>query len=210
MLDQEKLAAAMGNLEEQEVYRLLNDVMTDGGKEAQLAMDALRDGMDDVGKLFEKGEYFVSDLIFAGEIMTNAVSILQDALVGENEGTKLGEMLICTVEGDLHDIGKNIVKAMLVAAGFEVIDLGVDVRPADIVEIVKERNIKIIALSSCLTLAVESIEKTIIALRENGMRDDVKVLIGGNPVNEAVCKYVGADAWAHSPQQSIRICQSWA
>ncbi|WP_197910459.1 cobalamin B12-binding domain-containing protein [Desulfosarcina ovata] len=209
MLDQKRLKEVMGDLKEEELYAILKDVMKDGGKDAPKAMDALREGMDVIGELYESGEYFVSDLIYAGELMTESVEILRDALVGPNSTTKKGKLLICTVEGDLHDIGKNIVKAMMVAAGFEVVDLGIDVKPEEIVKTAKEQGIKIIALSSCLTLAVESMEKTVAAFKENGMRDQVKILIGGNPVNEAICSYIGADAWAHSPQQGINTCQSW-
>lgn len=210
MIDQEKLKSAMGNLEEEELHAMLQNVMKDGGKDAFKAMDALRDGMDIVGGLYESGEYFVSDLIYAGELMTESVETLKDALAQGDGTAKKGKLLICTVEGDLHDIGKNIVKAMMVAAGFEVIDLGIDVKPEKIVKTAKENDIKIIALSSCLTLAIESMEKTVEAFKENGMREQVKILLGGNPVNQAVCEHVGADAWAHSPQQGINICKDWA
>lgn len=210
MFDQEKLKNAMANLEEEELYAMLKDVMKDGGKDAFKAMDALRDGMDVVGELYETGEYFVSDLIYAGELMTESVEILKDALSSGDGADGKGKLLLCTVEGDLHDIGKNIVKAMMVAAGFDVVDLGIDVKAEEIVKTAKEQDIKIIALSSCLTLAIESMEKTVEAFKENGMRDQVKILIGGNPVNEAVREHVGADAWAHSPQQGINICKNWA
>ena len=130
MADFEALAQAMGDLDEDTVKEMLAEVMADGGSEAQQAMAACQKGMDIVGKLFEEGEYFVGDLIYAGELMTDAVGILKDALVkGGSEGPKT-KMILCTVKDDLHDIGKNIVKSILEAGGFEVLDLGIDV-PAE-------------------------------------------------------------------------------
>ena len=134
MIDYEELAEAMGDLDEDTVKELLETVMADGGSGAQQAMDACQKGMDIVGSRFESGEYFVGDLIYAGELMTDAVSILKDALVtGDGGGTKT-KMILCTVKDDLHDIGKNIVRSMLEAAGFEVLDLGIDVPASEIVK----------------------------------------------------------------------------
>jgi methylmalonyl-CoA mutase cobalamin-binding domain/chain len=119
-------------------------------------------------------------------------------------------MILCTVEGDIHDIGKNIVKAMLEAGGFKVIDLGVDVPPEKITDEIKKNDVKILALSGVLTLALNSMKKTIEALKAAGLRDSVKVIIGGAPVTENNCKLVGADAWSLNPQEGIRICREWA
>ena len=210
MLDSEKLAEAMGDLDEDTMVEILKQVMADGGSEAQAAMTACQKGMDLVGKQFESGEYFVGDLIFAGEMMTEAVDILKDALIsGGSEGGEKTKMLLCTVKDDLHDIGKNIVKAMLEASGFDVIDLGIDVPAEKIVETVKENNLKIVALSGVLTLAIDSMKNTVQALKDAGL-DDVKVIIGGAPVNEEVCKLVGADEWAYSPQKTVDTCKKWA
>lgn len=210
MLDSEKLAEAMGDLDEDTMVAMLNQVMADGGSDAQAAMEACQKGMEAVGKQFEDGDYFVGDLIYAGELMTEAVNILKDALVqtDSEEGPKT-RMVLCTVKNDLHDIGKNIVKAMLEASGFDVIDLGIDVPAEKIVETVRENNIKIVALSGVLTLAIDSMKDTVKALRNAGL-DDVKVIIGGAPVSEEACKNVGADEWAHSPQKTVETCKKWA
>ncbi len=208
MIDFENLAQSMGELDEDTVVEILEAVMADGGTEAPKAMEACQKGMDIVGKLFEEGEYFVGDLIYAGELMTQAVEIMKDALAsGDASGPKT-RMILCTVKNDLHDIGKNIVKAMLEANGFDVIDLGIDVPADKIVETAKEENIKIVALSGVLTLAIDSMKATIEALKEAGV--DCKVIIGGAPVSEAVCAQVGADEWAHSPQKTVQVCKSWA
>ena len=209
MLDFEALAQAMGELDEDTVKEMLTQVMDEGGAEAGAAMEACQKGMDIVGANFESGEYFVGDLIYAGELMTDAVGILKDALVSGEDGAAKSSMILCTVKDDLHDIGKNIVRSMLEAAGFEVIDLGIDVPAEKIVETAKEKNIKIVALSGVLTLAIDSMAATVEALKAAGL-SDVKVIIGGAPVNEDVCERVGADAWAHSPQKTVSICKQWA
>ena len=209
MIDFEQLAQAMGDLDEDTVKELLEAVMAEGGADAPKAMEACQKGMDIVGKLFEEGDYFVGDLIYAGELMTDAVGILKDALVSGDSGGTKAKMILCTVKDDLHDIGKNIVRSMLEAAGFEVIDLGIDVPAARVVDTVKAEGVKIVALSGVLTLAIDSMKATIEALRAAGL-DDVKVIIGGAPVSAEACVSTGADDWAHSPQKTVQICKSWA
>ena len=118
-------------------------------------------------------------------------------------------MILCTVKDDLHDIGKNIVRSMLEAGGFEVLDLGIDTPVEKIVDTAKAENIKIVALSGVLTLAIDSMKATVAALRAAGL-DDVKVIIGGAPVSEAACQLTGADEWAHSPQKTVQVCRAWA
>ena len=200
----------MGDLDEDTMTEMLNEVMADGGSQAQSAMDACQEGMDIVGQRFESGEYFVGDLIYAGELMTTAVGMLTDALVtGDGGSGSKTKMLLCTVKDDLHDIGKNIVRSMLEAAGFEVIDLGIDVPAEKVVETVKAENIKIVALSGVLTLAIDSMKKTVDALKAAGL-NDVKVIIGGAPVSEEAMKITGADEWAHSPQKTVSVCQEWS
>lgn len=209
MIDFNKLAEAMGDLDEDVMVETLEQVMAEGGADAQKAMEACQKGMDTVGSLFEEGEYFVGDLIYAGELMTKAVEILKDALITDGgEDTVKARMILCTVKDDLHDIGKNIVRSMLEAAGFEVLDLGIDVAPEKIVETAKAEGINIIGLSGVLTLAIDSMKDTIDAFKEAGMRDDVKIVIGGAPVNAEVCEQTGADAWASSPQTTIDYCKS--
>jgi len=208
MLDFKKLERAMGELDEDTMVEILNQVMSDGGKEAEKALEACQKGMDMVGNFFESGEYFVGDLIYAGEMMTEAVEILKDALVsGESEGNK-AKMLLCTVKDDLHDIGKNIVRAMLEANGFDVLDLGIDVPAERVVEAARENEIKIVALSGVLTLAIDSMKTTVDAIRAAGL--DCKVIIGGAPVSEEAKKITGADEWAHSPQKTVATCKAWA
>lgn len=207
MIDFEKLTQVVGELDEETMIEMLNQVMTEDEQQAAKAMEACQKGMNIVGDLFETKEYFVSDLIFAGEMMTTAVSVLRPALT-KGDGNNTGKMILCTVENDLHDIGKNIVKAMLEASGFEVIDLGIDVPADKVVETARNENIRIIGLSGVLTLAVDSMKKTVEAIRKSGL--DAKVIIGGCPVNEEVRQLTGADAWAFNPQDTVKICKGWA
>jgi methanogenic corrinoid protein MtbC1 len=171
-------------------------------------MEACQKGMDTVGKLFEEGEYFVGDLIYAGELMTDAVEVLKPYLAaGEAAGSKT-RMILCTVKDDLHDIGKNIVRSMLEANGFDVLDLGIDCPAEKVVETAKAEGIQIVALSGVLTLALDSMKATVDAIKAAGL--DCKVIIGGAPVSAEACKNIGADEWAHSPQKTVATCKSWA
>ena len=205
----DQLKEAMGDLEEDTVLEILREVMADGGSQATEAMAACQEVMNIVGDRFANQEYFVSDLIFSGELMNSAMDIIRPALL-KSTGEGNGKMILCTVEGDLHDIGKNIVRAMLEASGFEVIDLGIDVKPSEIVNTAKEQGIKIIGLSGVLTLAIDSMKATVEAFKDAGMRDDVHIVIGGAPVTAEVCKLVGADGWAINPADTIKLCRGWA
>ena len=209
MADYVKLSEAMGDLEEDIVVEIIDEVLA-SGTGAQEAVDACSEGMNVVGDRFAAGEYFVSDLIYAGEIMTDAVSKLSPLLAGGAAAGKTEKILLATVKDDLHDIGKNIVKAFFEAAGFEVVDLGIDVPAEKIVSTAKEQGIKIIGLTGVLTLALDSMKATVEAFTAAGIRDDVKILIGGNPVSAEACEAMKADAWAHSPADSVKICKEWA
>ena len=206
MIDFENLAVAMGELDEDAVKEILETV--DNAEDANAAMEACQKGMDTVGKLFEDGEYFVGDLIYAGELMTDAVEVLKPYLAGaQTAGTKT-RMILCTVKDDLHDIGKNIVRSMLEANGFDVLDLGIDCPAEKVVETAKAEGIKIVALSGVLTLALDSMKATVDAIKAAGLA--CKVIIGGAPVSAEACVNIGADEWAHSPQKTVATCKAWA
>ena len=206
MIDFENLAVAMGELDEDTVKEILEAV--DSPETATQAMEACQKGMDTVGKLFEEGEYFVGDLIYAGELMTDAVEVLKPYLAGTQQSGTKTRMILCTVKDDLHDIGKNIVRSMLEANGFDVLDLGIDCPAEKVVETAKAEGIGIVALSGVLTLALDSMKATVEAIRSAGL--DCKVIIGGAPVSAEACKNIGADEWAHSPQKTVATCKGWA
>ncbi len=210
MLDLQALTQAVGDLDEEVVVSMLEEFVASdpSGDEAYKVVGACQQGMAIVGDLFEKNEYFVGDLIFAGELLTQAIDILKPVLGGE-ESQKVGKVVIGTVEGDLHDIGKNIFGSMIEAAGFEVYDLGIDVTAAAFVDKVKEVKPQIVGMSGVLTLALDAMKATVDALNEAGVRDGVRVIIGGNPVNEDACKHIGADAFTTNAAEGVKICQGW-
>jgi dimethylamine corrinoid protein len=208
VIDFEKLKAAMGELDSDEVIDLAGQLMAEGGKDAQKAVEACQEGMKIVGDYFESGEYFISDLIFAGDLMTQTIGIIRPAIAA-GAGGNLGRMILATVQGDLHDIGKNIVKAMLEAGGIEVIDLGIDVAPETIVNTAKEQNIRVIGLSGVLTFAIDSMKATVDEFKKAGIRDHAKIIIGGAPVTADYCKVVGADAWSTNAAKGALVCRNW-
>lgn len=168
--------------------------------------DACRKATDIIGERYEKGEYFLSELVYAGHIFNKILELLLPRLEKERVST-LGTIVLGTVEGDVHDIGKNIFKAFAEAAGFKVIDIGVDVPPQKFVEAVKEHKPDIVGLSGLLTLAIDSMKRTIDALDAEGLRDKVKVIIGGGRVDENVKNYTRADAWADSATRGVKLCK---
>lgn len=198
MMTLEKMREAMEELDEDVMIQAANDIMAAEGEGADLCMQACQEGLEVVGRRFEEGEYFVGDLVFAGELMGRVMDIIRPALSGDGRES-IGKMILCTVKGDLHDIGKNIVRAMLEAGGLE-----------EIVQKAKENGITIIGLSGVLTLAIDSMKDTVEAFKAAGLREGVHIIVGGNPVNAEGCSFIGADAWAILPQETVRICREWA
>ncbi|MCS7111833.1 MAG: corrinoid protein [Ignisphaera sp.] len=179
-----------------------------GGFDVKSIIDALAMGMEIVGKRYEEGEYFVSDLIVAGEIFSEAMAILRPKIVESRRGTKpLGKVVIGTVYGDIHDIGKNLVATFLEAAGFEVIDLGVDVPPQKFVEAIKMHSPDIVGMSALLTSTMMHMKVVIEAIKREGLRDTVKVIIGGAPVTEKFAREIGADAYGENAYRAVEICR---
>lgn len=210
MLDLKALTAAVGELDEEKVVSDLEAFVAGNPseEEAQKAVAACQAGMAVVGDLFEQGEYFVGDLIFAGELLTNAINVLKPILGGETTGSA-GTLVLGTVAGDLHDIGKNIYKSMMEAAGFVVHDLGIDQPASAFIDKIKEVNPDVVGMSGVLTLALESMKETVDALKEAGVRDSVKIIIGGNPVTKEACEQIGADAFTTNAAEGVKIAQAW-
>jgi methanogenic corrinoid protein MtbC1 len=210
MIDLQVLTQAVGDLDEKAILSMINDFVatSPSGEDAQKVVFACQQGMAIVGELFEKNEYYVGDLIFAGELLSTTIDLLKPVLSGVAT-QKVGSIVIGTVEGDLHDIGKNIFGSMAEAAGFDVYDLGIDVSPSAFVEKVKEVKPQIIGMSGVLTLAIDSMKNTVKALNEAGLRDSVKIIIGGNPVNVDACTQIGADAFTTNAAEGLKTCQGW-
>ncbi|MHB8076809.1 cobalamin B12-binding domain-containing protein [Desulfosporosinus fructosivorans] len=210
MLDLKKITQALGDLDEKNLLDMLNEFIASGPtvEEAREVVAACQEGMTLVGDLYEKGIYFVGDLIFSGEILTAALALIKP-VIGAVNGPKVGTMIIGTVHGDLHDMGKQIFKNMAEAAGFEVFDLGIDQPVSAFIEKVKEVNPDVVGMSGVLTLSLDSMKDTVEGLKEAGLRDDIKIIIGGSPVTEAACKRIGADAWTINAAEGVRIIQGW-
>lgn len=166
-------------------------------------------GMDIVGKKYESGEYFIPELIMAGETMKEGITVLEPYMTGEAQSS-LGTAIVATVKGDLHDIGKNIFIMLLSTAGFKVIDLGIDVSAEEIVNAVKEYHASILGLSALLTTNLEQMPLVINELAKAGLRDKVKVIIGGATVTEDFANQIGADGYAKEAVRGVELCKKWA
>ena len=208
-MDFEALEIAMADLDEDTVLALANKAAEFGFEGASKAMDACQKGMEVIGDRFEEGEYFIGDLVFAGEIMNEVFEIFSPIFEAQAKDKIEHKIVICTVKGDLHDIGKNIVRSILKASGFTVIDLGIDCDPQKIIDCINEQHAEIVALSGILTLAIDSMKTTVEAITQAGLRDKVHLLIGGNPASEEACRMITAVAWARSPQRAVEICRDW-
>ncbi|MCB8814197.1 cobalamin B12-binding domain-containing protein [Desulfosporosinus shakirovi] len=166
-------------------------------------------GMDKVGILYEQGEYFIADLIMAGVIFKDILELDEMKFGFTVPSEKIGTVIIGTAAGDLHDIGKNIFGSMLKSAGFNVVDLGVDVSPEDFCRAILGVKPDIVAISGVLTIALESINATIELLRQVGIRDNVKVILGGKCVSPIACNIIGVDAYTTDLPEGVKICLSW-
>ena len=166
-------------------------------------LEGIRDGMETVGDEYEKGEFFLSELVMAGQMVKEELQKLKPVLINQ-EVRMLGKVIIGTVEGDLHDIGKNIVSYMLLGAGFEVLDLGVDVPTGRFVEQVRKVEPDILALSALLSTTMPTIHEVIKELKKAGLRDKVKILIGGRPLTPEFAKKIGADAYGKDAVEATK------
>ncbi|WP_319411206.1 cobalamin-dependent protein [uncultured Cohaesibacter sp.] len=203
----DQLKDAIVELDEDEAVELVKQCLEEGASANDL-LSVCQSAMERVGELFEEEEYFVSDLMMSGEVFTAIAEILTPLLAASGGETK-GTIVMGTVKGDVHNIGKDIVVNMLKAANFTVIDLGVDVAPQAFIDSVKATGARIVGMSGLLTLAFDSMKETIDLIAENGMRDDVKIMIGGGPVDENVRRIVGADAYSPDAQKAVRQAQDW-
>jgi methanogenic corrinoid protein MtbC1 len=204
------LAQLLSDLKEDEAKEYVKEALEKGTDPTKLLEEA-KEGMSIVGQRFSNGEYFIPDLLYSGEIMKELVALLEPKLkeVRGAEAKKLGKVIIATVEGDIHDIGKNLVVFMLEIGGFEVYDLGIDVPVQTIVDKVKETDAPVVGLSGFLTLAYDSMKKTVEALEAAGLRDKVKVMIGGGQIDEHVKEYTGADAFGLDAMDAVKLATQW-
>lgn len=196
-------------LDDVKVKELIQKALEEGVSPMEIIEKALRPAMVEIGDKFEQGEYFLAELVVAGDIFKE---VMDEIIVPElrkrgGEVSKLGTVVIGTVRGDLHDIGKSIVASMLSAAGFEVVDLGVDVPPEKFVEAVKKHNADIVGMSALLTTTMLEMKNVIEALKKEGIRSKVKVIVGGAPITPEFAKEIGADAYAKDAVEAVEVCR---
>ena len=204
-----KLIKAITDFQEEEALKLVQDLLDQGTEPAEV-MEACRKALDEIGQHFEQGTFFLPELMMAGEMMTQISEIIKPKLAELPETERFGKVIIGTVEGDIHDIGKNIVSFMLDVNGFEVIDLGVDVPSKKFVDAINEFQPQVVALSGFLTLAFDVMKDTVTAIESAGLRDKVKIMIGGGQINEEIKEYAGADGYGKDAMAGVSFAKKWA
>jgi len=201
----DELRQALSDLEEETALKLVQERL-DASDDPMSIIAACREGMADVGKRYEANEYYVSELIMAGEVFKQAMAKIGTKFQTDS-GPKRGSIMIGTVKGDIHDIGKDIVVSLLQAGNYNVIDLGVDAPSEKFVEAVKESGATVVGLSGLLTVSFDAMKETVDALKSAEL--PVKVMVGGGPVTEQVRTYVGADAFGADAQAAVALCDQW-
>ena len=204
----QELVQAITDMREEDALELTTQLL-DSGTDPVAILDDCREAMTIVGKRFENGDCFIPELILAGEILGEISATVKPRLQQNVEVKKIGKVVLGTVQGDIHDIAKDIVGFMLDVNGFEVTDLGVDVPPMKFVETVKQTGARIVGLSGFLTLAYDPMKFTVQALKEAGL-NDVKVMIGGGQIDEQIREYTGADAYGKDAMAAVALAKQWA
>lgn len=204
------LVEAIADMREEDALDLARNAL-DGGTSPLEVLDSAREAMSVVGGRFEQGEYFVPELILAGEMLREISDLAKPHLASSAvaTGPRLGKVVLGTVHGDIHDIGKDIVRFMLDVNGFDVTDLGVDVAAQRFVDTVRETQPDVVALSGFLTLSYDSMRDTVAALSAAGLRDGVKVMVGGGAVDDQIREYAGADAFGIDAMSAVTLAKSW-
>jgi 5-methyltetrahydrofolate--homocysteine methyltransferase len=203
----QELIDAITEMREEDALKITNQMLDSGASPLEV-LDACRRAMEIIGKRFEVGECFIPELILAGEMLSQVSQVVKPRMQQQAAAEKLGKVVIGTVEGDIHDIAKDIVAFMLDINGFEVSDLGVDVPAAKFVDKVKETGARVVALSGFLTLAYDPMKATVEALKAAGL-NDVKVMIGGGQIDEQIRQYSGADAYGRDAMAAVTLAKQW-
>jgi dimethylamine corrinoid protein len=200
-----ELTKEVVELEHESVSEMVKNEL-DAGIPVEEVIEKCRQGMELVGQKFSEGEYYLPELIMAGEIFGSVIEVIRPVLA-EAKTKTIGKIVLATVKDDIHDIGKNVFKGFAEANGFEVHDLGVDAAPEAIIEAIKNEKPDIVGLSCLLTSAFDSIENTIAKIKEAGVRDQVKIIIGGAPVSADLKEWSGADAATRSAAEGVELCK---
>ncbi len=203
------LAAMLADLKEDEALELVKAELQEGADPMKILASA-REGMKVVGERFGNQEYFIPDLIYSGEILKGIAQLVEPYIKESGvETAKLGKVIIGTVAGDIHDIGKDLVVFMLDISGFEVYDLGIDVPIQNFVDKIKETGATVVGLSGFLTLAFDAMKETVEAIKAAGLRDNLKIMIGGGQMDDEIKKYTGADAYGKDAMAAVDLARQW-
>jgi methylmalonyl-CoA mutase cobalamin-binding domain/chain len=202
------LVQALVDMKEAEALQRAKQLLAEGVAPLEI-LEICSRAMERVGERFEKGDYFLPHLMMAGEMLKQISSLLKPLIRQHKTEDKGGKVLIGTVEGDIHDIGKNIVVFLLEANGFEVLDIGINQKPGKFVEAIRAFQPKVVGMSGLLTLAFDSMKKTVEAIEEAGLRREVRIVIGGGVVTEKIREYTGADAYAPDAVAGVRLAKQW-
>ena len=203
-----ELVNAIADVREEEALALAKELV-DGGVDPTGILEDAREAMDIVGQRFEEGEYYLPELMMAGEILNAITDMVKPVLAQGPAIERRGRVLIGTVAGDIHDIGKNIVTFMLDVNGFEVLDLGIDVTPEKFVESIREFQPQVVGLSGFLTLAFDAMKDTVEAIEAAGLRDSVKIVVGGGQITDKIREYAGADAYGDDAMEAVNLAAEW-
>jgi len=203
----EKVKQAIVDLDLDNIASLVNEAIAGGASRQDIIEGGMRDGMGEVGRRFEEGEYYLAELVLAAETMKDGLAAIEIEAPGEAMPNK-GTVVIATVKGDVHEIGKNLVGAMLTAAGYKVIDLGVDVPADELVKAVRDNDAAVVGLSVLLTPMVGELGKTVKAFESAGMRDKVKIIIGGACTSESLASEHGCDAFGKDAVEAVGLVDS--
>jgi len=206
----DNLLSTLVDLKEEEALQIVRKRL-DGGEDPMKILDDAREALVIVGQRYSDGEYFIPDMVYAGEIVDSITQLVKPKLADKapSEIKRLGKVVIGTVAGDIHDIGKNIVVFMLEVNGFEVFDLGIDVPAQKFVDKIVETGAPVIGLSGFLTLSFDSMKETVKAIKDAGLRDKVKVMVGGGVLDDSVREYVSADAFGRFAGDAVSIAKRW-
>ena len=204
----ENLINAIADLKEQEAIELVEQRLSDNEDPLKI-LDDTKAAMAIVGQRFADSDYFMPDLVYSGEILKQIADMVKPKLQGKSEANRIGKCIIGTVAGDIHDIGKDIVTFMLDVNNFEVIDLGIDVPPQVFVDKINETGASVVGLSGFLTLAFDTMKETIEAIEAAGLRDKVKIMIGGGQIDEVIMEYTGADAYGTDAMSAVSFAREW-
>lgn len=204
----DRLVEAIVEMQEEAALRLAEE-LNDSGEDPMKILDRCSRAMEEVGRRFESGEYFLPHLIMAGEILKRISAAVKPRITKASVSESPGKVLMGTVEGDIHNIGKDIVAFLLEANGFEVRDLGVDVPPARFVKEIREFKPEVVGMSGLLTLVYDSMKNTVEAIQAAGLRDSVRIMIGGAATSEKVKEYVGADAYGQDAVAAVTLAKKW-